>query len=267
VLALHCSWGEPALRYRFYKGLPPQIKDELSKGKKPRTLQVLKQKVQNIDARYWERAQERSREQQYRQNPSKSSTCTASAVPTATPKPTPCSDFCLEQKPKPKDSKPSTPHVDLSGKFDSKGKLTQQEQQRQIDKNLCLFCGGSSHRTNTCLVKSARGHATTMEFVPTPLKLKECGTDKKKLDNPSESAQLVDCNSPCADRVVVLNAIISPKFKALLILVTSLHFPNLSFSCMIDCGLWAQVHGLPGAPPPDPWLHPNINVGCALSQH
>jgi hypothetical protein len=33
-----------------------------------------------------------------------------------------------------------------------------------------------------------------------------------------------------------LNAIISPKVKALLILVTSLHFLNLSFSCMIDCG-------------------------------
>jgi hypothetical protein len=46
----------------------------------------------------------------------------------------------------------------------------------------------------------------------------------------------VDCDSPCADSVVVLNAIISPKVKALLIPVTSLHFPNLSFSCMIDCG-------------------------------
>jgi hypothetical protein len=63
-LALHCSWEEPALRYRFYEGLPPRIKDELSKSKKPRTLQVLKQKVQNIDARYWERAQECSRERQ-----------------------------------------------------------------------------------------------------------------------------------------------------------------------------------------------------------
>jgi hypothetical protein len=51
-----------------------------------------------------------------------------------------------------------------------------------------------------------------------------------------ESAQLVDCDSPCADRVVVLNAIISPKVKALLIPVTSLHFSNLSFSCMIDYG-------------------------------
>jgi hypothetical protein len=52
--ALCCSWGEPALSYKLCEGLPPQIKDELSKGKKPWTLQVLKQKVQNIDARYWE---------------------------------------------------------------------------------------------------------------------------------------------------------------------------------------------------------------------
>jgi Retrotransposon gag protein len=144
-LALHCFWGELALRYRFYEGLPPRIKDKLSKGEKPQTLQVLKEKVQNIDARYWEQAQELSCEQQYRQNPSKSSTSTASAVLTTTPKPTPHSDFCLEQKSILKDSKLSTPHVDLSGKLDSKGKLTQQEWQHWINKNLCLFCGGSGH--------------------------------------------------------------------------------------------------------------------------
>jgi hypothetical protein len=144
-LALRCSWEEPALRYRFYKGLPPQIKDELSKSKKPRTLQVLKQKVQNIDARYWERAQERSREQQNRQNPNppKSSTSAASAVLSTTPRSIPRSKFHLEQRPRLKDSKPTTPCVDLSGKLDSKGKLTQQERQRRIDKNLCLFCRGS----------------------------------------------------------------------------------------------------------------------------
>jgi hypothetical protein len=179
-LALHCSWGEPALRYRFYEGLPPRIKDKLSKSEKLRTLQVLKQKVQNINARYWEQAQERSCEQQYRQNPSKSFTSTAFTVPSTTLKSTPHSDFCSEQKPKPKDSKPSTPHVDLSGKLDSKGKLTQQEWQCQIDKNLCLFCGGSSHQTDTCLLKSTRGHTATMESIPTPSKLKESGINTKK---------------------------------------------------------------------------------------
>ena len=37
--------------------------------------------------------------------------------------------------------------------------------------------------------------------------------------------------------VAVLNVIISPKVKALLIPVVPLHFPNLSSSSMIDCGL------------------------------
>jgi hypothetical protein len=179
-LALHCSWGEPALRYRFYEGLPPWIKDELSKNEKPQTLQVLKQKVQNIDARYWERAQECSCEQQNRQNLPKSSTSAASAVPSTALKSILCSEFCSEQKPKLKDSKPTTPCVDLSGKLDSKGKLTQQEQQHWIDKSLCLFCGGSGHRTNTCPVKSARGCAITTESVPTPSKSKESGTSSKK---------------------------------------------------------------------------------------
>ena len=27
------------------------------------------------------------------------------------------------------------------------------------------------------------------------------------------------------------------------------------------------IQGLPGAPPLDPWLHPNISVGCATSQY
>jgi Retrotransposon gag protein len=179
-LALHCSWGEPALRYRFYKGLPPRIKDKLSKSKKPQTLQVLKQKVQNIDARYWEWTQEHSREQENRQNPPKSSTSAASAVPPTTPKPIPRSEFHSEQKPKLKDSKPTTPRVDLSGKLDSKGKLTQQERQCWIDKNLCLFCRGSGHWTDTCLVKSARDCTITTESVPTPSKSKESGISSKK---------------------------------------------------------------------------------------
>jgi hypothetical protein len=140
----------------------------------------LKQKVQNIDARYWERTQERSREQQNRQNPPKSSTSSASAVPSTTPKFIPRSEFRSEQKPRPKDSKPTTPRVDLSGKLDSKGKLIQQERQRWIDKNLCLFCGGSGHWTDTCPIKSARGCAITTESVPTPSKLKESGTSSKK---------------------------------------------------------------------------------------
>jgi hypothetical protein len=81
----------------------------------------------------------------------------------------------------------------------------------------------------------------------------------------------VDCDSPCADRVVVLNAIISPKVKALLIPVISLHFPNLSFSCMTDCGSfhrfidshYAKVNHFPIVSVPQMRLH--LIDGSSLS--
>jgi hypothetical protein len=187
ALEVLCPWGEHALRYRFYEGLPTRIKDELSKGEgKPRSLIEMRRKAQNIDHRYWERQQERSREQP-RPNPSKSSTTPAttsmSDTPAASSKTPARSD---QKKPdKPKDSKPSTPRVDLTGKLDSHGKLTQQERQRRIDKNLCLFCGGQGHRTDTCPVKAASAKAraaTTVaaESSSAPAKAKEAGAEKKK---------------------------------------------------------------------------------------
>ena len=61
-------------------------------------------------------------------------------------------------------------------------------------------------------------------------------SQKKTKQSIGLSTAVGDYGDPCAEMVAVLNAIISPKVKALLIPVVSLHFPNLSFSCMIDCG-------------------------------
>ena len=181
-LAIRCPWGESALRYRFYDGLPARIKDKLSKLDKPQTLEELQTRCQHIDARYWEQQQERAHEQ--RQNPPKVSAPPPSTSAT-TPKPfPPRSDFKKQKPVKTEDVKPTIPHVDLTGKLDSQGKLTQQERQHQIDKNLCLFCGGSGHHTNNCPVKAVRGRAAIAESssapVSTPAKPKESGTEKKK---------------------------------------------------------------------------------------
>ena len=85
---------------------------------------------------------------------------------------------------KPKIFKPSAaPRVDLMGKLDSQGKLTQQERQRRIDKNLCMFCGGTGHRTDTCPVKAASAKArtaTASALTSTPPQPKTSGTEKKK---------------------------------------------------------------------------------------
>ena len=181
--AVHCPWGDSALKYRFYEGLPAQIKDELSKGNKPQMLLEMWTRVLNINARYWECQQEHSHEQQHTQcqNPPKASTSSVSNTLTSNLKPTPHSDTCSERKPnKYKDFKLSTLHMDLTGKLDSWGKLTQQEQQCQINKNLCLFCREPRHWTDNCLVKYAKGHTETMESILTLSKPKESGVEPKK---------------------------------------------------------------------------------------
>ena len=45
-LAVRCPWGESALRYRFYEGLPARLKDEICRGDgKPNTLSELRKKA------------------------------------------------------------------------------------------------------------------------------------------------------------------------------------------------------------------------------
>ena len=58
-LAVRCLWEDSMLRYRFYEGLPTQLKDKICKGdRKPNTLPELKKKAQNIDTQYWEHVQD-----------------------------------------------------------------------------------------------------------------------------------------------------------------------------------------------------------------
>jgi len=62
-LAVRCSWGESALRHRFYDGLPSHLKDDVSRGEgKPKDLLGMHWKAQNSDTCYWECVQERSQE-------------------------------------------------------------------------------------------------------------------------------------------------------------------------------------------------------------
>ena len=168
-LAVRCPWGEAALRYRFYKGLPAQLKDKICKGdRKPNTLSKLCKKAQNINAQYWEHSQEHSHEQnQCLANQQKTpSSNTTSNNSSSTAKSTTSSSGNTSQASGSKHRKskeaPKTQSMklDLTRKLDSCGKLTQQERQHHIDNNLCLFCGKSRHKVPDCptkLASSAKG--------------------------------------------------------------------------------------------------------------
>ena len=166
-LAVRCSWGESALRHRFYDGLPPRLKDDVSRGEgKPKDLVGMRLKAQNSDARHWERVQERSREGNTNPKPNQSKT-------SSNPSSSNSGNSSGQQKGHSdgKSARPAAPDKtlssssskpDLSGKLDSRGKLTSKERQYRIDNNLCLFCGKKGHRVHDCLsakASTAKGRA------------------------------------------------------------------------------------------------------------
>src|SRR5258707_13033997 len=59
TLASCVGWGEQALHFQFYNGLPERLKDRLSMLGKPDSLCELVLVTQRYDNLYWERQEER----------------------------------------------------------------------------------------------------------------------------------------------------------------------------------------------------------------
>ena len=78
--------------------------------------------------------------------------------------------------------KTSTP--DYTSKLGKDGKLTPQERQRRIDKNLCLCCSASGHRAIDCpqgqAAAKARASKTTPAMQESTLTPKHCCLEAKK---------------------------------------------------------------------------------------
>ncbi|RDX42527.1 hypothetical protein OH76DRAFT_1332715, partial [Lentinus brumalis] len=125
------EWGNEALRYQFYKGLPSHLKDRIAEIGKPKDLNKLRELTQSIDTRYWEHNTKQNRETWTSTSGSKSSSTPNSSKP-ATPK-TP--------------AKTAKPYADKLGK---NRKLTPEECQQRFAANLCLFCGGPGHTADIC---------------------------------------------------------------------------------------------------------------------
>jgi hypothetical protein len=170
-------WGEPALRHRYYRGLPARIKDEISRIGKPVRLAELRTLAQNIDARYWERRAEISREAPPTKNP-------GSTKPTsdAQDKPSSSSSSHKSQGKKPENSDrssqrsapnrssqalPATRNPELQGKLGKDGKLTAEERQRRFDNKLCMFCGGTGHMARDCTKRNAKARSSTTKTTET----------------------------------------------------------------------------------------------------
>jgi hypothetical protein len=168
------QYNNSALHRRAYLALPKQIKDEMVHFNKPRSLNNLRDLVQKIDQRYWERRGELTREphsvpkteakqdkmsnqnrgsqnndRHQGQGSGNSNTNTNSGKGKEKPKGNQGSDG--NKKPEP----------DRLGKD---GKLTPEEHQRRMDNQLCLVCVQSGHCARQCpKAKSARAAKASKE--------------------------------------------------------------------------------------------------------
>jgi hypothetical protein len=195
-LAPRCDWGDAALRHRFYEGLPNRLKDEVSRGDgKPRDLHLMRLKAQNADARYWERQTEKAHEANTGRSDkaadNKSSNNNSNNTSNSNDKKSDGKSNKGQRQSG--QASGSAAKTDLTGKLGSNGKLTQQERQRRIDSNLCLFCGKGGHRVTDCMLtkaNSSKARAVTMTSVDSESKDKK-SADVKKEKQPS---------GLCADR-------------------------------------------------------------------
>jgi hypothetical protein len=68
------TWGDDALKYQFYKGLPDRLKDQFALHGKPDELLVMKEKAADFDDRYWAREEEKKHDNRNRSHNTSSST-------------------------------------------------------------------------------------------------------------------------------------------------------------------------------------------------
>ena len=150
------GYGDGALRHHFYSGLPDRIKDEISRIGKPRTLDGLRAIAQEIDARYWERKEEVAR-----QNKTSTSTSTNTNTTSKSSGKSEKSKSSSGNSAQPSSSSDPAPKKPgktpkLSDKLGKDGKLTSEERKRRFEQNLCMFCGGSSHKAKECPKSGSR---------------------------------------------------------------------------------------------------------------
>ena len=153
-LAARTDWNEPALRDRFFRGLPLRLRTDLLRGGKPNSLAKMRQKAQKYDQAYWLMKDEAAKS-----TPPTSSASKDKSSAHSDKKPFHSSSGQSSSR---SDSRPNasssssksgsstTFKKDLSDKLGKDGKLRTDERKRRVEKNLCLYCGAGGHSAKDC---------------------------------------------------------------------------------------------------------------------
>ncbi|KIM56411.1 hypothetical protein SCLCIDRAFT_29642 [Scleroderma citrinum Foug A] len=158
--------------------------DKISCISKPHTLDSLRIVTQEIDARYWERKEEVTH-----QNKTSTSTSTNTNTTSKSSGKSEKSKLSSGNSAQPSSLSNPTPKKlgktpELSDKLGKDGKLTSKERKHRFNQNLCMFCGGSSHKAKECPKSgswAAKARAATTTTTTTTLEAKlMASTEAKK---------------------------------------------------------------------------------------
>src|SRR5260221_10166171 len=141
TLASHVGWGEQALHFQFYNGLPERLKDRLSMLGKPDSLHELVLVTQRYNNLYWERQEERKLACQR--------------------------DNKLPMNANPRGPNSTNPPATRVNEriLGPDGKLKPEERKRCRENNLCMMCGKPGHATPACPA-AMRGRAANLQEPP-----------------------------------------------------------------------------------------------------
>ena len=159
-LAARVQRGDAPLRCQLYNGFPPQIKDVIFQVGKADNLTDLRILTQSINACYWERRSEIACEMPANKSQDKSGDKGKAPTTPATQN-TNLPKSGQSSTPRnilaPTTSNTPKPTTTLALKLGKDGRLSQEERQRRMDNNLCLFCSKPGHVAKECLKCSCRG--------------------------------------------------------------------------------------------------------------
>ena len=177
------GYGDGTLCHHFYSGLPNRIKDEISHIGKLRTLDSLRTVAQEINTRYWE-----CKEEVARQNKTSTSTSTNTNTTSKSSGKSEKSKSSSGNSTQPSSLSNLTPKKsgktpELSDKLGKDGKLTSEERKCRFEQNLCMFCGGSSHKVKECPKsgsQAAKARAATTTTTTTTSEAKPMASTEAK---------------------------------------------------------------------------------------
>ena len=177
------GYGNGTLHHHFYSGLPDQIKDEISCIGKPHTLDSLHAVTQEINTRYWEHKEEVACQNKTSTSTSTNTNTTSKSLGKSEKSKSSSGNSAQSLSslnPTPKTSG-KTPK--LLDKLSKDGKLTSEEHKCRFEQNLCMFCGGSSHKAKECPKSgswAAKGRSVTTTVTTTLEAKPTASTDAKK---------------------------------------------------------------------------------------